>query len=293
MRRIDRGSEEDSSNSHPRSSIKKAYSKAHLWFQTNESKLVATDIICIVLLFFLHLFTSTFQILIREIVNAIEIVVIMLVSFLALSFVSKGIVPIIICFLGIVLIHNSVILPYYSEPQPGEASFGEVKFTWTLYTPTAVSTGASMNFFLGISMVAFSVIIAYKPSLLFTRNRPQSLDSQWFKYPLWQDKILLADGRVDPSVPIKSLMTDQDKYLLWRYEYILASIYGTPHLVRPEGYVPKYSTSIYRDKESGRIIGKARYNGYFMWLCKTYCLQCVLLKPKTVGRFIFAGIFCI
>jgi hypothetical protein len=178
------GSEEDSSNSHPHSSIKKAYSKAYLWFQRNESKLLAADIICIVLLFFLHLFTSTFQILIREIINAIQIVAIMLVSFLALSVVWKGIVPLIICFLGIVLIHNSVILPYYSEPQPEEASFGEVKFMWTLYTPTAVSTAASMNFFLGLSMVAFSIIIAYRPSLLFTRNRPQSLDSQWFKYPL-------------------------------------------------------------------------------------------------------------
>ena len=36
------------------------------------------------------------------------------------------------------------------------------------------------------------------------------------------------------------------------------NIYGDPHLVRPGGYVPKYSTGIYRDKESGQIIGKGR-----------------------------------
>jgi hypothetical protein len=242
----------------------RAHGKAYLWFQRNESKLLALDIVCIVLLFFLHLFTSTFQTFIQETVNGIQIAAIMLLSFIALSVVWKGTVPIIICVLGIVLIHNSVILPYYSEPQPGEASFGDVKFTWTLYSPTAVSMGASMNFFLGLSMVAFSIIIAYRPSLLFTKNRPESLDSEWFEYPVWQDNILLADGRMDPSVPVKSLMTDQDRYLLWRYEYILASIYGKPHLVRPEGYVPKDSTRIHRDKETGRIIGKARYTGYFM-----------------------------
>jgi hypothetical protein len=155
-------------------------------------------------------------------------------------------------------------LPYYSEPQPGEASFGEVKFTWTLYTPTAVSIGAGLNFFLGVSMITFSIIMAYRPTLLFTRNRPDSVDSEWLKYPLWQDNTVLADGRTEYSVPIKKLMTDQDRYILWRYEYILANIYGIPHLVRPEGYVPKYSTSIQRDRESGQMIGKARYMGFFI-----------------------------
>ncbi|HEX6282172.1 MAG TPA: hypothetical protein VFZ67_08085 [Nitrososphaera sp.] len=247
-----------------RRNTKKAAGRAHLWFQRNESKLLATDIVCIVLLFSLQLFPSTFQFFVQENVNGIQIAAIMLVSPIALSVVWKGIVPIVICVLGIVLIHNSVILPYYSQPQPGEASFGEVKFRWTLYTPTAVSMGAGMNFFLGVSMVVFSIIIAYRPSLLFTRNRPDSVDSEWLKYPLWQDNTLLADGRTEYSIPIKRLMTDEDRYVLWRYEYILASIYGTPHLVRPEGYVPKYSTSIYRDQESGRIIGKARYNGFFV-----------------------------
>ena len=243
---------------------KKAIDRAYLWFQRNESKLLATDIICIVVLFFLHLFPSTFQFFSQENVNAIQIAAIVLVSSIALSVVWKGIVPIVICVLGIVLIHNSLILPYYAQPQPGEASFGEVTFRWTLYTPTAVSMGASMNFFLGISMVIFSIIIAYRPSLLFTRNRPDSVDSEWLKYPLWHDNTLLADGRTEHSVPIKMLMTDQERYVLWRYEYILANIYGTPHLVRPEGYVPKYSTSIYRDRESGRILGKARYKGFFI-----------------------------
>jgi hypothetical protein len=263
MRGIDVGSRPRSSTS-GRGNSKRAYSKAHLWFERNESKLLATDIVCIVLLFFLHLFTSTFQTFIQEVVTAIQIAAIMLISFIALSVLSKGTVPLIICVLGIVLIHNSVILPYYSEPQPGEAYFGDVKFTWTLYSPTAVSMGASMNFFLGLSMVAFSIIIAYRPSLLFTKNRPESLDSEWFKYPVWQDNVLLADGTMESSIPVKNLMTDEERYLLWRYEYILATIYGVPHLVRPQGYVPEGSTSIHRDKESGRIMGKARYTGYFM-----------------------------
>jgi hypothetical protein len=242
----------------------KATDRANLWFQSNKSTLIVMDIVCIIVLFFLHLFPLTFQFSFQEYINAIQIVAIVFASCIALSVIWKGIVPTVICILGIVLVHNSLILPYYSEPQPGEAWLGDVKYTWTLYTPTAVSMGASMNFFLGLSMVIFSVIIAYRPSILFTKNRPNSVDSEWLKYPLWHDNTLLADGRTEYSVPIKMLMTDQERYVLWRYEYILANIYGTPHLVRPEGYVPKYSTSIYRDRESGRIIGKARYNGFFV-----------------------------
>ena len=245
-------------------SSKKAVRWVHSWFLRNESKLLATGAICIVLLFFLHFLPPEFQFLIQENLLAIQIATLILVSIIALPVLSKGIFPIVICMFGIILIHNSIILPYYTEPQPGEASFGDVKITWTLYAATAVSVGADMNFYLGISMVTLSIIIGYRPSLLFTRNRPGPIDSDWLKYPLWHDNTLLADGSTEYSVPIKRLMTDQERYVLWRYEYILANIYGVPHLVQPGGYVPKYSTSIYRDKESGRIIGKARYNGFFV-----------------------------
>ncbi len=100
-----------------------------MWFLRNESKLLTTNAVCIVLLFILHFLPLAFQFLISENVLAIQIVTIILVFTLALSVVSKGIVPIVICIFGAILIHNSMILPHYTEPQPGEASFGDVKIT--------------------------------------------------------------------------------------------------------------------------------------------------------------------
>ncbi|HEV8404581.1 MAG TPA: hypothetical protein VGQ13_01615 [Nitrososphaera sp.] len=243
---------------------RKAHGKAHLWFQRNESRLLAIDIVCVVLLFFLHLFTSTFQTLTPEIISAVQISAIVLVAFIVLSVVWKGIVPLIICVLGIVLMHYSLILPYYSAREQGDVNLGGTRFTYPMFTPTVAGTSANMHFFLGVSTVALSLIIAYRPSLLFARSRPESLDSEWSKYPVWHDNTLLADGRQERSVPVKSLISDQDKYLLWRYEYILANIYGTPYLVRPDGLVPKDSTDVFRDKDSGLLIGKARYSGFFM-----------------------------
>jgi hypothetical protein len=75
--------------------------------------------------------------------------------------------------------------------------------------------------------------------------------------------VQLAGGYAEPSVPLRSLMSEQEKYLLWRYEYVLTNIYNTSYLVKPDGFVPKNST-ILRDKESGRMIGVSRYSGYFL-----------------------------
>jgi hypothetical protein len=243
---------------------KKTADRIHLWFQRNGVVLLSTDIVCISVLFVLHFSRSLSRLILQENLIAIQILTILLVSPIALSVVRKGTIPLVIFVLGAVLIHNSMILPYYSQPEPGEASFGGVKFNWTLYTATAVSIGTRMNFLLGISMVVLSIILSYRPSLLFARNRPDSSESEWSKYPLWHDHTLLADGRAEYSIPIKRLLKEEERYLLWRYEYILANIYGEPYLVNPEGHVPKFSTSIYRDKETGRIYGKARYNGFFV-----------------------------
>ncbi|MER3407285.1 MAG: hypothetical protein C4292_00160 [Nitrososphaera sp.] len=59
-------------------------------------------------------------------------------------------------------------------------------------------------------------------------------------------------------MPAKSLMDERDRYLMWRYEYVLASIYGVPHLVRPDSLVPRSGTVFIRDKGSGLLVGKAK-----------------------------------
>lgn len=238
--------------------------KGYSWFFRNQSRLFALDITCMTMLFFLHLFTSNFQIFTEQTVGIVQVITVVLVAFIALSVVWKGIVPIIICIIGIVLMHNSVILPYY--PMPGADQINlTTKFVAinSQHSTDAISIASNMNFLLGTMMVALSIIIAYKPSLLFTRNRPDSLESEWSKYPIWHDNTLLAGGRKERSVPLKSLMNPQDRYLLWRYEYVLANICGTPHLVSPEGIVPKDSI-VFRDKDSGSIVGKARYTGFFI-----------------------------
>ena len=231
------------------------------WFHKNRSILIALSVISIILLFFLHLFTITIQISLNSIpARIIQIFTIILISLSSLSVIWRGLVPVVICGLGITLIYGGIVIPSYTLTLPTESYFKGIRI---LIDQQIISMATEGYFFLGIAMVVLSMIIAYKPTLLYVKNRPKPSHSLWTDYQKWYDNVQLAGGYTEPNVPLKTLMSEQEKYLLWRYEYILTSIYGTPYLVKPDGFVPKKST-ILRDKESGRMIGVARYSGYFM-----------------------------
>ena len=187
------------------------------------------------------------------------------VTVLLLSVLTRGVVAIVTCLLGAVLLDSAITFPEILDgglPAPSP-HISDPAF-WHSYTMQTVQTGRGMNFILGLMTVAFAIVFAYKPSLLFSRNRPKSTDDEWAKYRVWNDNLLLADGSTEPSMHIKSIMSDIDRHLLWRYEYILAEIYGSPYLVGTEAHVPKKSTRLVRDRSSGRLVGKARFGGYFI-----------------------------
>jgi hypothetical protein len=177
-----------------------------------------------------------------------------LVSIVAVSVIWKGIAPIALCAIGLTLIYIGTLFFSYAASMVGEvyhrASYG-------FATEQSILNLAHGYFFLGIGMVIFSIILAYKPSLLYTRNRPEPMHIVWEKYPIWYDNTKVVVRYNEPSVSLKNLMTDEEKYLLGRYEYILTDVYGAPHLVKPDKNVPSGST-ILRDKMNGIIIGKVK-----------------------------------
>ena len=231
------------------------------WFQKNKSTIIALSIISIILLFFLHLFTITIQISLNSMpIRIIQIVTIVLISFIFLSVIWRGLIPIVICGLGIVLVYGGIAIPSYALTLPAESYFKGIR---VLIDQQIISMATEGYFFLGIAMVVLSMIIAYKPTLLYVKNRPKPSHSLWADYQKWYDNVQITGGYTEPNVPLKALMNEQEKYLLWRYEYILTRIYNTPYLVKPDGFVPK-SSIVLRDNESGRMIGVAKYSGYFV-----------------------------
>jgi hypothetical protein len=217
------------------------------------------------LLLVIHLSVLPFQINPTSIdEKVIEIMSICLICIIALSLIWRGIVCIVIGILGLSLIYTGIFLPSYPVDVLDDSyPDGEnEKNIINIKQPVLVATQGF--FFLGMSMVGLSMIIAYRPDVLYVRNRPKPLETIWESYPVWyNDNIKLLGRNSEHIVDIKSLMTDEEVFLLWRYDYILADVYGTPHLVKSDSHVPKSST-IFRDKKSGKMIGKGKYIGYFV-----------------------------
>ena len=230
-------------------------------FERKQTVLLTLAAICIVLLFILHLSTVTMQIIPGSILHKfIVLTTIFLLLPVATSIFWKGVVPIAICALGLTLLYAGVLYPSYVTDMVGKIYY---KSSYGFTTEKSILNAAHGYFFLGVGMVIFSMIIGYKPAILYTRNRPQPLDTIWQKYPIWYDNAEFVIGYHEPSVTLKSLMTAEERYLLWRYEFVLTDIFGTPHLVRPDDFVPASST-IFRDKANRSMIGKAKYAGYFV-----------------------------
>jgi hypothetical protein len=230
-------------------------------FNRNRSKLIVLNIISIVFLCFLHIFTSTTEILFNSSQSKfIQIITIALISLITLSIIWKGLIPIVICVLGSALIYGGIVIPSYALTLPTNSYFKGIR---VVIDQHMISMATESYFFLGIVMVTLSMIIAYKPSLLYVKNRPEPFHVSWARYQKWNNDWQLAGGYTECSISLKSLMKEQEKYILWRYEYILTNIYNTHYLVEPNGFVPE-SSIIVRDKKSGRMIGISRYSGYFM-----------------------------
>ena len=243
------------------------YSRMYEWFYRNKSVLLALNLISIILLFLIHSSILAVQINPASIAaKIIQAITISLISIIALSIMWRGIICIAIGILGLFLIYAGILLPSYSFDVLQESN-PDGKNQITLNIDQPVSVASQGFFFLGIAMVALSMIIGYRPEILYVKNRPKPLDTIWESYSIWHDDydnhVKLVGGYSEPIVHLKNLMTDEEIYLLWRYEYILTDVYGTPYLVNPESYVPESST-IFRDKKSGKMIGKAKYVGYFI-----------------------------
>lgn len=182
-----------------------------------------------------------------------------LIAIIPLPIVHKGIVPIAIAGIGLPLLYAGTVIPITATSSSGiSGNSEEILFI------------AEGYFLLGVSMMTFSIISAYKPSILYVKNRPKDVsDMSQEEYPLW-DKMdgganhIISVGRFDDEVniPLKDLMSEIETYLLWRYSHVLVSIHGIRYLANPNSYVP-YSSIILRD-ENGRMIGKGRFSSYLV-----------------------------
>lgn len=214
---------------------------------------------CIILLSAIHFFVSQFHphpdALIFTLSNLFSAILCILIF---LSALPKGIIITTITFLGIVLIYGSIVLPSFQIHTTGNIYY---KAAYGYLSEGLLFQNSHGFFLLGSSMIIFSLIIAYKPSILYTKNRPNDIGGTLLEYPIWTDEIQIMGKISERDIKLELLMTEIDVYLEWRYEFILVLIYESLYLVRPNSYVPM-SSRIMRDMNSSKMQGVSKYSFY-------------------------------
>ena len=229
------------------------------WFERHRQTMLITNAVSVALLLMMHVYAAAMPTHSPQVGNAVSIAAIVLASIIMLG--VEGRRPCCDMRAGPGARAQFAHPPLLCAGQPRVSSFFFNNNVPMQPPSSAVAAfvAARMYFILGLFMVGLAMAIAFRPSILSTRNQPVPVDDLWSSYPVWRDSIL--EGRqTEPSVPATSLMDERDRYLMWRYEYVLADIYGKPHLVRPDGLVPKRRTAFVRDSITGLLVGKARFN---------------------------------
>jgi hypothetical protein len=237
--------------------------KMRAWSVRNEKRLIALNICCLFLLCFAYFATLVIALYPAELLTLMHVLILVSAALILLSLGLKGPIPLVISVIGVVLIYNAVISPFYAAPGENQVILGRQRVL-PASAPEPVQIDRPMHFSLGAGMVVFATIVAHRPSVLFTRNRPAPMDDEWSNYPVWRHNAILAGGRNEEVMPVKDMMTEKDLHLLWRYEYVLASVFGSIHLIKPDGLVPRDSTILLREKASGSLLGKPRFTGFFI-----------------------------
>jgi hypothetical protein len=230
------------------------------WFKTNQRKFLRTSILNITLLILIHFHVSSIHLNPSgPFFNFLHGLTIVLAASLSLTVITKGVVALAVNLLGIVLIYGAIVIPSFELAMVGQvyykAAIGNI-------TENALYRGSHGLLALGLTMILFSFIIGYKPTVLYTKNRPAPMEAYWSKYPIWHKELQWAAIKNGSLVKLPLLMNDKDRYLLWRYAYVLVLINDTLFLVPINSFVPSNST-LMRDDLSGKLVGVDKYIGYF------------------------------
>lgn len=219
-----------------------------------------STIVCIALLIGIHIYLSiTLFDSSSKMFGLLHIVIILILMVMFLAILLKGVVPVAISSLGLVLLYGSILIPSATSNSLGPFYYKAA--VGNLHYETLVRAAHGF-FLLGLAMVVLGFIVAYKPSFLYTRNRPQSAEHLWTNYPKWEENRQLVFTRTEALIDLPNLLNEKEKYLLWRYEFILVIIYGTTYKVPIYSFVPE-SSSILREPKSHQIVGMSKY-GYFV-----------------------------
>ena len=175
-------------------------------------------------------------------------------SFLFIMHIRKdGLGPVAITILGCsTLIMTGLI--------PNDVSTTQIPDGVSFKTKTILETVSSIQdnivrfkeyvVFLTLFDFGIGIALAYRPDILYVRNRLQDE----IPYPVWESKNQSMTRFSPNMVPLKSLITEKEKWIIFRYKFVYVSIDEKIYLVRPNDNVPETAVLL-RSKSGQSLLG--------------------------------------
>ena len=103
---------------------------------------------------------------------------------------------------------------------------------------------------IGLLNITIGMILAHRPSLIYVKNR---LPFE-YPYPIWDGKMKVGSQFNYPMVKVRSLLNEKERWLLYKYRYVLILVNKKIYFVKPTDFVPENSI-ILRSKTGKSLIG--------------------------------------
>lgn len=199
------------------------------------------------------------------IITSAQVAIITLASISVFTVLWRRGVVTALSVMSVLIIAGSLLMPIqetipstYNELDSFNADDrNKVKHLVWRYEPAGALTPASsaVMFYMGAGLLGLCMIIVYRPSLLYVKNRP----SDDPPYPIWDSSHGYTTYKYRNMVPLYTLLTTAEKYLIPQYRFVQVKIGDKIYLVTPSSDVPDDSIVI-RDPKSN----------FFMGVMKTY-----------------------
>lgn len=171
-----------------------------------------------------------------------------------MSIKKLGAFPVIVVILGLgTLVMGSLIALnihltvdnikyhiFWWDPLPQKLAALETMPAW----------GKDFALFSGTGCLLLGVLLAYKPEWVYVKNRL----SFEYPYPIWQSKNQEIPNSNANLIPLKKLLTLNEKIILSKYHYVLVLIENKRYLVSKDESVPE-DTVVLRSNPGNSLCG--------------------------------------
>ncbi|MBI5378082.1 MAG: hypothetical protein HZA82_05605 [Thaumarchaeota archaeon] len=179
-------------------------------------------------------------------------IVAVLSCWLTLSIKKDGLGSMIITILGCATLISIIFIPSYMPATQSkffpdgfvleQISVEQIKENILVFKESML--------YLTLFYFGMGLLLAYKPTIFYVRNRLPDESP----YPVWNIKAATMTQFSPSLIALKSLLSEKERWIVFRYKFVLVSIDDKIYLVRPNDVVPE-NAMVLRSKSGQSLLG--------------------------------------